>query len=145
MSSSRSLKNGSNRQTSIQAMPSLTVPSHGTLQAPGMLPTLMTHQESLNCKPSSSSLSIKSQTTIEILDTHEHKYQQLQRKARDCFKKLLRTNGKLDKQSWAFFYLNNTVAASQGQHFNRISQLRQGMSEFSALWCNFNQPLDRAI
>ena len=44
--------------------------------------------------------------------------------------------------SFAFFYITNTVAASQGQHFKKISEIRQNMTEFRTQWINFNQPID---
>jgi len=42
---------------------------------------------------------------------------------------------------FSFFYIANTVAASQGLHFKRITELKQGMSDFRPSWLNFNQPL----
>ena len=62
--------------------------------------------------------------SVEIVDSPEKKFQQLQRKARSSFKKLLRTDGRLERQVFSFFYITNTVAASQGFHFKRIGELK---------------------
>ena len=71
-------------------------------------------------------------------------YALLQRKARNSFQKLLRLDGKLDRQLFAFVYLTNTVAASEGLHFKRMADLRQGMSEFRPAFQNFNQMLSHS-
>ena len=76
-----------------------------------------------------------------MIETQEKPYAQLQRKARASFKKLLKTDGKLERQVFSFFYLQNTVAASQGLHFKRMTELKTGMQEFRTTWLNFNQPL----
>ena len=78
---------------------------------------------------------------VEILNCDEKKFNLLQRKARGSFKKLLRTDGKLERHAVSFFYVTNTVAASQGCHFKRITELKQGMMEFRTTWLNFNKAL----
>jgi len=49
---------------------------------------------------------------VEILNCDEKKFNLLQRKARGSFKKLLRTDGKLERHVFSFFYVTNTLAAS---------------------------------
>ncbi|MFO0116978.1 MAG: hypothetical protein ACK521_04980 [bacterium] len=49
------------------------------------------------------------------------RYLELQKKARASFKKLLKLNGKLTNQGLAFFYLQNTPAASSGIIFKPIT------------------------
>jgi hypothetical protein len=61
--------------------------------------------------------------SVEIVESNEKRYAQLQRKARASFKKLLRTDGKLERNVLSFFYVTNTVAASQGHHFKRMAEL----------------------
>ena len=76
--------------------------------------------------------------SVEIVETNEKRFQQLQRKARASFKKLVRMDGRLERQVFSFFYIANTVAASQGIHYKRITELKQGMTEFRTTWLNFN-------
>jgi hypothetical protein len=69
------------------------------------------------------------------------RYLELQKKARSSFKKLLKLNGKLTNQGLAFFYLQNTPAASSGNIFKPMTQLRTQMKQFWCTWINYNQAL----
>ena len=50
---------------------------------------------------------------------------------------------KFSQQHLAFFMIQNTIAASNGQHFKKISALKQNQNEigFKSTYMNFNQPL----
>lgn len=80
---------------------------------PYSLPTLKSHTKSLP-------------TTIIDLDQTPtpSKYTALQTKARQSYKKILKTEGILKKQAWAFFYITNTKAAAQGGHFKKMAEIR---------------------
>lgn len=137
---------GSAVGTSGQGQPTVTCQSRS-----GRLPTLGTHASNLSNSSSSERLPTVGMPqmkkgaplnkSVEIIETNEHRYQSLQRKARASFKKLMTTQGRLERQVFAFFFISNTVSASQGHHFKRIGDLKQGMSEFRTSWLNFNQVL----
>jgi uncharacterized protein YdbL (DUF1318 family) len=62
-------------------------------------------------------MSEQQNTHQEINYAENTRYLELQKKARASFKKLFKLNGKLTNQGLAFFYIQNTQAASNGLLF----------------------------
>ena len=63
----------------------------------------------------------------------------LQSKARLGFKKLLKMNGKLDKQPMAFFYLADSPHSNNGQYFKVMQVIKTKMKQFWSQWVKYNQ------
>lgn len=75
------------------------------------------------------------------LPPHVQLRQQLQRKARLSYKKLQRTEGRLDRHYFAFFYIAHTQEASRGAHIERISALKQALTQFRPQYVDYNRAL----
>ena len=112
----------------------------------GSLPTLASHAQSISTtavgaqqrqnsrRPATATVAADSKGT-------GPKFLKLQDKARAGFKKLLQTEGRIERQTLAFFFLKNTVCANGRVYDHQILDLKIGMAPFKTNWFDFNKPL----
>ena len=74
------------------------------------------------------------------MSTKNTHYLEIQKKAKASFKKLLKLNEKLTKQGLAFFYLQNTPAASSGSIFKPMTNYNQALPSGPQFPSNISKP-----